>query len=148
TYMLLADAYASKGDTATAKQYIDTYFTKADPEKVTPVQIKMRADIYLATPGQEETAVRFYQDAINADTIQSNKIDMIKKPAASVKTKKIYDKEVIFEQMNLDAKPNPSLTDYFNATFAYYFDSSYGQARDLALKMVEKYPNEIYGYQW
>jgi hypothetical protein len=31
---------------------------------------------------------------------------------------------------------------------AYYFDTSYGKSRDLALKMQEKFPNEIYGYQW
>jgi tetratricopeptide (TPR) repeat protein len=148
TYMLLSDSYASKGDTATAKQYIDTYFTKADPEKITSVQIKMRADIYLSTPGQEETAVKFYQDAINADTVLSNKLDMVKKVAANFKTRKMYDKQVIFEQMNLDMKPTPSLTDYFTATVAYYFDSAYGKSRDLSLKMIDKYPNEIYGHLW
>jgi tetratricopeptide (TPR) repeat protein len=148
TYILLADSYLSKGDTPSAKQYIDIYFSKAKPEEITSVHTKMRADIYLATPGQEAAAVQYYTDAVNTDTVLLNKIDMAKKVATIFKSKKMYDKQIIFERMVLAIKPNPTLTDYFNTTIAYYFATKYDSSRVLALKMQELYPNEIYGFEW
>jgi tetratricopeptide (TPR) repeat protein len=148
TYILLADSYLSKGDTSTAKQYIDIYFSKAKPEEITSVHLKIKGDIYLATPGQEEGALSAYLEAVKADTVLTSKIDLLKKLSATFKGRKLYDKQVIVEQMILDMKPNLTLTDYFNATLAYYFDSSYEKSRELSLKLIEKFPAEIYGYQW
>ncbi len=148
TYILLADSYAAKGDTPTAKKYIDIYFSKAKPEEITPVHYMMKGDIYLATPGQEEAALNAYMEGVKTDTVLTSKIDLLKKLSATFKTRKLYDKEVLVDEMLIDIRPDPSLTDYFNAMLANYFDSSYGRSRELALKMIEKFPDEIYGYQW
>ena len=148
TYALLADGYLSKGDTAAAKQYIDLYLAKAKPEDITPAHMKMKGDIYLFIPGQEETAMNAYMEAIKVDTVMSSKLDNMTAMSATFKRRKDYHHQAMVEQMILDTKPNPSLTNYFNATLAYYFDSAYGKSRDLALKMQEKFPTEQYGYQW
>jgi len=150
SYVLLADSYLAKGDTAKAKQYIDQYFAKAKPDDITAVHLKMKGDIYLCTcvPGGEEMALNAYLEAIKADTVLSSKIELLKKISATFKARKIYDKQAIVAQMVLDLKPTPTLTDYFDATLAYYFDSAYGKSRELALKIEEKYPTEVYGWQW
>jgi hypothetical protein len=40
------------------------------------------------------------------------------------------------------------MTDYFSATVAYYFDSMYAKSKELSYKMIDKYPNDIFGYLW
>jgi cytochrome c-type biogenesis protein CcmH/NrfG len=148
TYILLADSYLSKGDTSSAKQYIDIYFSKAKPEEITPVHLKIKGDIYLATPGQEDGALAAYMAAVNADTTLSGKIDLLNKLEVTFKARKLYDKQVAIERTILAIKPNPTLTNYFNATIAYYFATKYDSSRNLALKMQELFPNEIYGFEW
>ncbi|HLG41644.1 MAG TPA: tetratricopeptide repeat protein, partial [Chitinophagaceae bacterium] len=99
TYILLADSYTAIKDTVTAKQYIDQYFAKAKPEDITPVHFKIKGDIYLATPGQEDVAVSSYMEAVNADTVITSKIDLIKKITGTLKARKLYDKQAMMEQM-------------------------------------------------
>jgi predicted Zn-dependent protease len=148
TYILLADAYLAKGDSAAGKPYIDEYFAKADPEDIKPVHYKIKADIYSSVPGQEEGALNAYLDGIKADTILENRLDLAKKGADFFKAKKQYDKESQLRQIILDLKPTPTLTDLFGATLAYYFATKYGPARDVALQMKEKYATEPHGYEW
>lgn len=148
TYILLADSYLSKGDTVGAKPFIDEYFTKAKPEDIAPVHYGIKATIYSAIPGQEDVVFNSYLEGIKADTVLENKIDLLKKGAALFKARKIYEKESQLHQMILDIKPNLTLTDLFNATLSYYFAANYGQSRQVAQTMIEKYPNEQYGYEW
>jgi predicted Zn-dependent protease len=148
TYILLADSYLAKGDTVAARPYIDEYFAKAKPEDISAVHYGIKAKIYSGIPGQEDVVFNSYLDGVKADTVLDNKIDLLKAGAAFFKGKKQYDKESQLQQMLIDIKPNPTLTDLFNATLSYYFAGKYGNSRDLALKMVEKYPAEPYGYEW
>lgn len=148
TYVLLADSYLSEKDTADAKQYIDIYFAKAKPDDIKPIHYKMKGDIYLSIPGQEDGAVAAYQEAVNADTVLTSKIDLLNKIETTLKARKLYDKQTIIERMLLAIKPNPSLTNYFNTTVAYYFATKYDSSRLYALKVQELFPNEVYGYEW
>lgn len=148
TYVLLADSYLSKKDTATARPFIDEYFAKAKPEDINPPHYVMRASIYSVIPGQEEEVLKSYLDGIKADTILENKLDLAKKGADFFKSKKQYEKESQLRQVIIDLKPNLTLNDYFAATLSNYFALSYVPARGFALKMIEKYPDEQYGYEW
>src|SRR6185503_3425588 len=42
----------------------------------------------------------------------------------------------------------PSINDMFDATRAYYFGQAYEKSLAMANKLVEKFPTEIYGYEW
>lgn len=148
TYSLLADSYMSKGDTATAKQYIDEYMAKQKPEEITAVNYQMKAQIYGAIPGQEAIAVESYIKAADVDTVLQGKLDLLRQGADYFKTKKLYAQEVPLRKKYLELKENPTLTDLFNATLAYYFNTQYSEGRAIALTMEEKFPEEVFGYQW
>ncbi|OQY96130.1 MAG: hypothetical protein B6D37_03190 [Sphingobacteriales bacterium UTBCD1] len=148
TYKLLAYSYVGEGDTAQAKTYIDQYFSKEDKEKLVPPDYLLKADIYSGTPGvNPNEVVKTFQDAVNADTLLQSKIDLLKKGAALFKSKKLYVQEARMEQMIVDLKPNPSLFDMFSVGLSYYLAGMYDTSRNVFLKVQNKFPDEVYGYE-
>ncbi|HEY6503755.1 MAG TPA: tetratricopeptide repeat protein [Chitinophagaceae bacterium] len=148
TYILLADSYLAKGDTLAAKPYIDEYFAKAKPEDVTSIHHRIKADIYSAIPGQDELVYSTYLEAVNADTTIDGKVDLLKQAALLFRKKGLREKEGDIMAMLIQTKPKLSINDVFDATRAYYFGQAYTKSYDMALKMTENFPNEVYGYQW
>jgi tetratricopeptide (TPR) repeat protein len=147
-YKLLAYSYADKKDTATAKQNIDQYFAKVKPEEMEVLDYKLKADLYLATPGLEETAYSAVLEGVKADTVMENKIDLLKQAAKTFRDRGLREKEGDLMGVLIQTKPNPSINDMFDAGRAWYFGGAYGKSRDLFVKFQEKFPNEIYGYEW
>lgn len=147
-YKLIADSYVQKKDTAQGKEYIDNYFAKAKPEEVTALDYKLKADIYSAIPGQEDVVFNSYQEGVKADTVIDNKIELLKQGATFFKERGQREKEGDLLALLLQVKPKPTINDLFDATRAYYFGLANAKSRDMALKMIEKYPDEVYGYEW
>lgn len=144
---LLADSYFQKGDYPNAKKYIDWYFTKK-PEDATALDLGLKADIYSKIPGQEDALYAIYLEGVRIDTVVENKIDLLKSAATYFKEKGQRDKEGDMWAKLIEIKPKPTLTDYFEAARSYYFGKQYPQSREFALQMIDKYPNESYGYDW
>ncbi len=147
-YKLIADATVQKGDTAAAQSYIDQYMAKADPDEVTAIDKALQAAIYSTIPGQEEKVFNFYVEAVKVDTIIDNKIEALRKGATYFKGKGMREKEGDLLAMVIDLRPKPSINDIFDATRAYYFGQAYQKSLAMADKLVEKYPAEVYGYDW
>jgi tetratricopeptide (TPR) repeat protein len=151
-YKLIANAYVSKGDTLPGKDYIDKYFAKLRPDdEVVPKDYKLKADIYSAIPGQEAVVLASYQEGIKVDTVIDNKIELLKLGIEFFAKKKQYDKEAALWQTLLETKPNPTINDLFGATLANYrakTPEGYSKAYALSNTMVEKYPDQIFGYEW
>ncbi len=145
---LLADAYFQKGDNENAKKYVDRYFAKEKPEDLIAFDYGLKADIYSKFPGQEEVVYTSYLEGVRIDTVLDNKIELLKKGTAFFKAAGQRDKEGNLIVKLLEIKPKPTINDYFDATRAYYFAKLYPQSREYALKMAEKFPTEIYGYEW
>jgi tetratricopeptide (TPR) repeat protein len=148
TFKLIADAMVQKGDTAGARQYIDQYFVKADPEKVTALDYGLKALIYSAIPGQEDVLYATYLEGVKADTIIDNKVELLRKGAAYFRGKGMREKEGDLLAVIIQIRPKTSLNDMFDATRAYYFGQAYQKSLDMAAKMLEKFPTEVYGYDW
>lgn len=148
TFKLLAYSYVAKGDTVQARQYIDQYFAKEDKEKVVPKDFLLKADIYSGLPGSDPNEVaNTIIDAVNVDTLLSGKIDLLKKGAALFKGKKQYQQEAKMEQMIVNIKPNPTLFDMFNVGLSLYLAGMYDTSRNVFLKIQQKFPDEVYGYE-
>jgi Flp pilus assembly protein TadD len=147
-FRLLADAYAQKKDYANAKKYSDEFFVKKNPEDINAFDYKLKADIYSQFPGQEDVVFNSYLEGIKVDTVLDNKIEILKSGAKFFKDNKLRDKEAELLTRLLEIKPKPTLNDYFDQTLAFYFSKQYGKSRDAASKMIERYPTEIYGYDW
>jgi tetratricopeptide (TPR) repeat protein len=147
-YKLLADAYFNSGDYANAKKNIDLYFAKEKPDQVIAMDYKLKADILDKTGGTPEEVMNTYLTGVDADTVVNSKIDFMKQGIAYFKDKKLYNNQATLIQKLISLKPKPNLNDYFDLTIAYYFDKDYPKAREEALGMIQKYPDQVYGYEW
>jgi hypothetical protein len=145
---LLADAYYQKNDTINAKKYIDQYFAKEKPEDFIGFDYALKAEIYSRFPGQESVVYNSYLEGVKIDTVLDNKIEILKKGAEFFRKRNEREKEGDLMVKLLEIKPKPSINDMFDAGRAYYFGKQYTKSRDIFLKFVEKFPEEIYGYEW
>jgi Tfp pilus assembly protein PilF len=152
-YKLIANSYVSKGDTLAAKQFIDDYFAKvkpSDPEFV-PKDYLLKAMIYSAIPGQEAVVMSSFREGVNADTVLSSKLDILKDAIKFFADKKQYTLEAAMWRLLLDTKPNPVINDLFAGTLANYRSKTpegYANAYRLADTMVQRFPDQVFGYEW
>ncbi len=147
-FKLLADAYLQKGDYAAAKKYIDWYFKREKPEDYISFDYKLKADILAKAGATDEEILDCYVKGAAVDTVLTSRIDFLKQGAKFFRDGKKREKEAVLQEMVIAQKPNPTINDYFDLTIAYYFTPNYARSREVALLMEEKFPNEIYGYEW
>lgn len=161
-YKLLADASYQKGeatrlakdsigamtDYGKAKGYMDKYFVREKKEELIAKDYKLLADILSKTGGTTDEIFNSYVKGAPLDTVISSRIDFLKQGAAYFKSAKIRDREGDLIQMIIDLKPKPTINDYFDLALARYFTPDYARSRAAALVMIEKYPDQVYGYEW
>lgn len=147
-YRLLADAYYQKGDYANAKKFSDEFFAKKNPEDVILPDYEVKALILGKLGGNPEEVYNTYIGGIALDTTVDAKIDFLKKGAAYFKESKIRNKEALMLEKLIGMKPKPIINDYFDMALAHYFTPNYEKTRLAALKMIELYSDQIYGYEW
>lgn len=145
---LLADAYYQSGDYANAKRYIDWYFKREKPEDYISFDYKLKADIMAKSGGTDDEILENYLKGAAIDTVLTSKIDFIKQGAKFFRDAKKRDKEAILDSMIIVLKPNPTINDHFDLTIAHYFSQQYMRSREDALKMQEKFPDQIFGFEW
>ena len=147
-YRLLADAYFQKGDYANSKKYSDEFFTKKNPDDYISYDHKLRADIMSKTGGSPDEIYNNYLQGAELDTLLTGKIDFLKQGIAYFKENKIRDKEAMLIEKVIGLKPAPTLNDYFDLSLAHYFGKQHEKSRDAAVIMIEKFPDQVYGYEW
>lgn len=161
-FRLLADAYYQRGlvalkrgdnggavgDFSMAKKSSDEFFARKTPDDYIPFDHKLRADIMSKTGGSNQEIFDNYLAGAALDTVLSSKLDFLKQGQTYFKENKIRDMEAAMIEQILQIKPKPTINDYFDLTLAHYFSNNYGSARDAALTIVEKYPQQVYGYEW
>jgi Flp pilus assembly protein TadD len=147
-YKLLADANFQKGDYTNAKMYMDKYFGKEKPEDIIANDYKLLADILSKTGGTNDEIFNAYIKGAPMDTVISSRIDFLKQGATYFKTAKVRDREGDLIEEIIKLKPKPTINDYFDLTLARYFSADYVRSRATALTMIEKYPDQVYGYEW
>ncbi len=175
-YRLLADAYFQKGELLSkigdslskkgdsinaknnyvnakvnytkAKKYSDEFFAKKNPEDVILPDYEIKAAVESKTGGTPDQIYNTYMAGVALDTTVDAKLGFIKKGVAYFKENKIRNKEGDLLQKLIELKPKPTINDYFDLTLARYFTPEYGRSRVEALRMIEKYPDQVYGYEW
>lgn len=147
-YRLLADAYFQKGDYTNAKKYSDEFFAKKNPDDYISYDHKLRADIMSKTGGSPDEIYNNYLQGAELDTLLTGKIDFLKQGIAYFKENKIRDKEAMLIEKVIGLKPAPTINDYFDLSLAHYFGKQHEKSRDAAVIMIEKFPDQVYGYEW
>ncbi|HNR17117.1 MAG TPA: hypothetical protein PKG90_10680 [Chitinophagaceae bacterium] len=147
-YRLLADAYFQKSDYTNAKKYSDEFFAKKNPDDYISYDHKLRADIMSKTGGSPDEIYNNYLQGAELDTLLTGKIDFLKQGIAYFKENKIRDKEAMLIEKVIGLKPAPTINDYFDLSLAHYFGKQHEKSRDAAVIMIEKFPDQVYGYEW
>jgi len=148
-YRMLAYTNDTLGDMAAAKQAMNTYLAKADPESVLPGDYLELANINAKTPGSETEAFNNFQTAIDKDTVLENRIKYINQAADLAK--KLGDRKQQARWLGVAyyMDPTPNQNDLYNYGYAHYQAANYDSAINLFCNVYEtKYPNEIFGYLW
>lgn len=149
TYKLMAYAYADKGDTAGAKPYIDEYFAKADEDEIIAGDYIFKGQIYAALGSGNDVVYDTYMKAAAMDSVESSKIDLLKKGADWFKAKgdRLDEANMRVEVLKIK-KDNPTLREVFDPGVAYYFAKEYNRADSIFDIFIAKWPGETYGYEW
>ena len=147
-YRLLADAYFQKGDYPNAKKYSDLFFVKKNPEDVILPDYEIKAAVLSKTGGTPDDIYNTYMAGVALDTTADAKIAYLKKGIAIIKEMKARDKEALLIQKLIEIKPKPTINDYFDLALAHYFTPDYAKSREVTLKMIGTYPDQVYGYEW
>ncbi|HEX7847600.1 MAG TPA: tetratricopeptide repeat protein, partial [Chitinophagaceae bacterium] len=156
-YRLLAYANYDKGDYNEALKNSNIFFQKknpgqtsatSDPDEVIAKDYKLKADILSKTGGTPDEILNTYVTGAALDTVLTSKADFLKQGVKYFKDNKIWDKAATLADMVLQVKPKPTLPDHFDITMTNYFAKFNDKSRQSALKLIDIYPNEIYGYLW
>lgn len=147
-HKLLADAYNQKGDYANALKNIDLYFQKAEAGDVIAFDYKLKADILVKMNAAPLDIANAYKQGVDADTVYKSKIDLLNQGIAYFGEKKIKDMEAVLREKLISVRTTPSINDYFDLMKTYYDFDSYTRSRENALIMRDKYPDQVYGYDW
>jgi hypothetical protein len=70
------------------------------------------------------------------------------KALLSLKRKECAKKKAICYHKKIALKPKPSINDYFDVGRAYYFGGANKKSYDAFVAFTQKYPDEIYGWEW
>jgi tetratricopeptide (TPR) repeat protein len=146
TYKVLAYAYVGKGDTASAKQYIDQYFTKGKEEDIIPQDYVLRGQIY----GSSDPNIVYesYVKAAQMDSVYESKMKTIQEGVdwAKAKNNKILEGQLRLLQSANKKTPNPA--DAFFTGLAFYQGADYKKADSLFKLYIASFPDSLYGHYY
>ncbi len=145
-YRLLTYSYLAKGDTATAKGYVDTLFAKAKQEDLIAQDYSMKADVY--SKDYPDQVVQIYLDAANEDTTRANKVAILTEALEWARTndKKIPEGDIRLEIYKLNPSPNPAAL--FQVGIPYYQGGNFKRADSVFKQYSRAFPDSVYGHLW
>jgi len=146
TYKLLAYSYVGKGDTASAKEYIDKYFAKGKEEELIPQDYVLKGQIY----GTSDPNIVYesYLKATQMDSVYESKMKTIQDGIdfAKAKNNKIMEGNLRLLQSANRKTPNPS--DAFFTGLAFYLGADYKRADSLFKLYIASFPDSLYGHYY
>jgi tetratricopeptide (TPR) repeat protein len=148
TYKLMAYAYVDKGDTASAKGYIDQYFANASDEDLAINDYILKGQIYGAVAKDDNIVLESYVKAANLDSTYEGKIKTLQEGVDyfTKKGDKIKEAEMKMIVYNNRKTPNPA--DYFFIAFPLYQGGDYQRADSVFRLYNAAFPDSLYGYYW
>lgn len=134
------------GDSTGAKAAFEKFFQLEKPENLGPTDYSTYAKILLKFPGNEALAGTYMNKAVDADSTEAGKIELIKSVATGFETQKKFADAAEWYKKILGIKKNVGKSDIFNAAYNYYKGGNYQAAAETWAMYTAKYPEETYGY--
>ena len=145
-YRLLTYSYLAKGDTATAKEYVDQLFAKAKESDIVAPDFTLKADVY--SKDYPEQVVQIYMDAASEDTTRNNKILILQEALkwARDNNRKVPEGDIRLALYKLNPDPDPAAL--FQVGLPYYQGGNFVRADSVFQAYSQILPDSVYGYFW
>lgn len=148
-YKLVAYSYDELKDSVNAKSYLDQYFTKQTKEGFVPQDYVFRAKLLSKFPGSETEALSSYQTAVDLDTAQASKMQLMSDAAAFAAKSGNRTEQAKWLTKMYTSKKDPSNRDLYDLGYAHYMSGNYVTADSIFCGVYStKYPTELFGYLW
>jgi tetratricopeptide (TPR) repeat protein len=150
-YKLVAYSYVEKGDSVSARPYVDQYFAKEDPEEIIGFDYILKADAYASA--DPNAVIESYKLAVQKDSVLANQIKFLNSGIDRFKkaNQKIYEADLRLLSFNLrkaagsNASPNELIG---GVVIPYYQGKAYQKSDSIAKMYMGLAPDSIYGYIW
>ncbi|MEJ7912066.1 MAG: tetratricopeptide repeat protein, partial [Chitinophagaceae bacterium] len=145
-YRLLTYSYLEKGDTATAKEYVDQLFSKAKESDLIAQDITLKASVY--SKDYPDQVVQIYLDAASEDTTIANKMSILQEALVWSReaNKKIPEGDILVQMYKLNPSPNPAAL--IQVGLPYYQGGNYQKADSVFQQYSKAFPDSVFGYLW
>lgn len=147
-YAVYAYNYDRLNDSLKAKESIEKFFGTIDPSALTPEYYELAIKIYSRFPGSEDVAVGYIEKAMELDTLTASKANYAKMASDIYAKAKNPAKQLVWLKKGASFKKDMGITDYFYITDASIKAGELNEALRLSNEMIEKYPDQIYGYRF
>ncbi len=145
-YRLLGYSYLEKGDTATARQYVDQLFTKASEEQLVAQDVVLKASAY--SQANPEMVVDIYLAAAAGDTTISNKLLLLQEGIEHAQKNNMKIPEADLKLALYRLNPNANPASLFQIGLPYYQGGKYERADSVFKAYIAAFPDSIYGHYW
>jgi Flp pilus assembly protein TadD len=146
-YKLVAYSYIGKGDSVSARPYVDQYFAKVDPEEIVGFDYILQADAYAAS---DPAIVReAYLKAAKLDSVLSNQVKVLNQGIERFKKSghKILEADLRLLSYQLrGSQANPA--ELFQIGLPYYQGRDFARADSVFMAYATALPDSVYGYYW
>ena len=146
-YKLLGYSYVGKGDSATARQYVDQYFAKADPENIIGQDYILQADAYASdNPAVVREA---YLKAAKMDSVLGNQVKVLNEGIERFKKSGHKILEADLRLLSYQLRGNQSSpAELFQIGIPYYQGRAFERADSVFTAYATALPDSVYGWYW
>ena len=131
-----------------AKISFDMYFQKQKPAKLGSRDYETYAKVLLMFPGNESLAGTFIEKAVELDSTETGKVNLLKSIASIYESRKQYGDAADWYKKIIYIKKIPGKTDIYNAGIGYYRMGQYSSAVEMFDLYSQKFPDDIFGYYY
>jgi len=158
--VLYAYNYDRLGDSLQARSYIQKYFATASADEFQATDYAFAGTVFSKFPENTDSAIMYFQIALQQDTVKEEQADILKKAAAVAANSGNYNAQLKLLQLAEKVKGGKlSETEYFNLSkaavdaatkdTASVFDSlKYMQGDSVILAYINAYPDKPQGYSF
>lgn len=146
-FKLIAYSYAKLGDSVQAQNYIDKYFEKQQQKDLVAKDFDFKGDL-LARSGKDSLSAMWYEKALAADSIPSERVGYMTKLADIQRKYNNRVQEQVLREQIYKIKYSPTNLDIYKWGTAAFYAKDYPAADSIFGIFAEKYPTQTHGYYW
>jgi len=154
-YFKIGESNIKSGDSVSAmaafgnaKTSFGNYFEKQKPEKIGTRDYETYAKVLLMFPGNEALAGTYIIKAVELDSTETGKVNLLKSIASIYESRKQFGEAAEWYKKIVETKKDPGKTDMYNAGIGFYRVEKYQQAIEMFDRYIQKFPDDIYGYYY